>query len=253
MEHRASPLSTLHSWEPAPVVETVGQIGNSRSKEYEMRNARTVTLMLIVSLVATILAPRPLAAAMPRLGRQPSDCRTSTVHILVRGILVDYDCFGADGAFGEMYGTQMQISPSGERASNGYSFTGGLSIGVSSAVGCRVHSGLTLSLKNRCLDVNSPEAIVNGGAEAIMLRNVCHFRHGNAALPEVPCLVPAADKTSGSITFTHWSTSQGARISFRFSPGATLTGFVGDTSAPPNGIRTIAVPISGSATTTPID
>ena len=213
-----------------------------------MRNARTVTLMLIVSLVAAILAPRPLAAAMPRLGRQTSDCRTSTVHILVKGVLVDYDCFGADGSLGMMYGTQMNISPSGERFSTGYSSTGGLNIGVSSAVGCRVHSGLTLSLKNRCLrllDVSFNDVPI------MYLRNVCHFGHGKAALPESPCLVPA-DKTSGSITFTHWSTSQGARISFRFSPGATLTGFFGDTSAP-QGIRTIAVPISGSATTTPID
>ncbi|MHB8146690.1 MAG: hypothetical protein ACYDGM_05420 [Vulcanimicrobiaceae bacterium] len=214
-----------------------------------MRNARTVTLMLIVSLVAAILAPRPLAAAMPRLGRQTSDCRTSTVHILVKGVLVDYDCFGADGSLGMMNGTQMQISPSGERSSNGYSSTGGLSIGVSSAVGCRVHSGLTLSLKNRCLQLL--ESVNSNAAPIMSLRNVCHFRHGKAALPEIPCLVPA-DKTSGSITFTHWSTNQGARISFRFSPGATLTGFFGDTSAP-HGIRTLAIPISGSATTTPID
>lgn len=214
-----------------------------------MRNARTVTLMLLASLVAATLAPLPLAAAMPRLGRQTSDCRTSTVHILIKGVLVDYDCFGADAALGVMNGTQLEISPGGERSSTGYSSTGGLDIGVSSATGCRIHSGQTLSLKNRCLQLMEN---VNSSAAPIMtLRNICNFRHGKAALPEVPCLVPA-DKTSGSITFTHWSTSSGARISFRFSHGATLTGFFGDTSAP-HGIGTIAVPISGSAITTPID
>lgn len=213
-----------------------------------MRNARTVALILFASLVAATLAPLPLAAAMPRLGRQTSDCRTSTVHVLVKGVLIDYDCFGADSALGVMNGTQMNISPAGERSSTGYSSTGGINIGISSAAGCRIHSGLTLSLTNRCLQLT--EDLDSRGASSMSLRNICNFRHGKAALPEVPCLAPA-DKTSGSITFTHWSTSQGARISFRFSPGATLTGFFGDTSAP-KGIRTIAVPISGSAITTPI-
>ncbi|MHB8461833.1 MAG: hypothetical protein ACYDA1_04240, partial [Vulcanimicrobiaceae bacterium] len=147
-----------------------------------------------------------------------------------------------------MTGSQMGISPSGERSSNGYGSTGGIDIGVSSATGCNIHSGLTLSLTNRCLQLI--ENMNSNAAPIMVLRNICNFRHGKAVLPEVPCLVPA-DKTSGSITFTHWSTRQGGHISFRFSPGATLTGIVGDTSAP-SGMRTIAVPIFGSATTTPI-
>lgn len=212
-----------------------------------MRNARTVTLMLVVSLAAATLAPLPLAAAMPRLSLTKG-CLKSTVHILVKGVLVDYDCFGADSSFAAMSGAQMGISPSDERSSNGYGSGGGFNMAVSSAASCRIHSGLTLSLKNRCLLLIEN---VNSNAAPIMsLRNICNFRHGKSVLPEVPCLVPA-DKTSGSITFTHWSTSQGGRISFRFSPGATLTGVVADTSAP-HGLRAIAVPISGSATTTPI-
>ena len=187
---------------------------------------------------------------MPPHGPYAKDCRPDNVQATVRGgVKMAFDCFASDGD-GAMYGARIRFAPNEERYSTGGATSSELAIFVSADASCPApHDGSTIALSSPCVLIEEAARLPDGG---LAMASTCEFRSKSPMLKLFPpqcSMGMKAGKTSGSITFTHWSTERGARFAFTFSKNARLTEFVSNPKAP-NGESEVAVSISGTATVT---
>lgn len=203
---------------------------------------------LLVALAA--FANIQARAAMPPHGPYAKDCHPDSVRAVVHGgVTIAFDCFSSDGD-GAMYGSRIRFSPSEERYSTGAASSSALNIFVSTDASCpALHDGSTIALSNPCILIEEATTLPAGG---MAFASTCRFKSKSPMLKLFPpqcSMGMKTDDTSGSITFTHWSTERGGQLAFTFSPNAQLTEFVSNIKAV-QGESEVAMRISGSATVT---
>ncbi len=206
----------------------------------------------IGAVLGTLAAFSNLQAqgTMPPHGPYARDCRPDNVRAALRGgVTMAFDCFASDGD-GAMYGARIRFTPNEERYSTGGATSSALQIFVSADASCpEPHDGSTIALSSPCILIEEAAALPDGG---LAIASTCAFKSTSPMLKLFPpqCSMGLkADDTSGSVTFTRWSTARGGSFAFTFSPNARLTEFVANVKAP-HGESETAVPISGSATVT---
>ena len=213
-----------------------------------IRNLAAPICALLVALGAFVHIQA--RAALPPHGPYAKDCQPDTVRAVVHGgVTIAFDCFSSDGD-GAMYGSRIRVSPNEERYSTGAAASSAMNIFVSADVSCpALHDGSTILLDNPCILIEEATALPAGG---LAFASTCNFKSKSPMLKLFPPQCGMGMKTrdtSGSITFTHWSTKRGGQLALTFSPDAQLTEFVANIKAP-HGESEAAVRISGSATIT---
>ena len=213
-----------------------------------IRNLATPICAVLVVLAA--FANIHARAAMPPHGPYAKNCRPDNIRAVVHGgVTMAFDCFSSDGD-GTMYGSRIRISPDEERYSTGGATSSALNIFVSADASCPVpHDGSTIALNNPCILIEEATTLTAGSPG---FASTCAFKSKSPMLklfpPQCGTGMKAGD-TSGSITFTHWSTKRGGQLAFTFSPDARLTEFITNLNAV-QGESEAAMKISGAATVT---
>ena len=209
-------------------------------------SAPIYVLLVLLAAFASIQA----RAAMPPHGPYAKDCHPDSVRAVVHGgVTMAFDCFSSDGD-GAMYGSRIRISPNEERYSTGGATSAALNIFISADASCPApHDGSTIALNSPCLLIEEAARLP---AHGLAFASTCKFKSRSPMLKLFPpqcSMGMRADDTSGSITFTHWSTERGGQLAFTFSPHARLTEFVSSPRAA-HGESEIAMQISGAARVT---
>ncbi len=213
------------------------------------------SMFLFVAMILALALPVGARAGSPS-GATPHSCEPSNVTATFQGVTIRYSCFGGSGFTrsqktldgGQISGYAAGISSHG-------SWTPAMSIWFSADPSCRFATGTTMQLRNPCLLIsdNDPDTLPN---QAFGFVSRC-FPKGGKVYTLAACVLihrtPAADLTSGSITFTRWPSPPPLRgfgvVAFRFSSDAKVTGFYTKIVGGDMPITTeVAVPLAGSAT-----
>ncbi|NNN05786.1 MAG: hypothetical protein HKL90_07780 [Elusimicrobia bacterium] len=200
---------------------------------------KTASMFILVSLAQTLALP--VGAANSQGEATPHGCEPSNVTATFLGHAIRYSCFEGDNSITEQQLINRQQSQGGQingsargASSRGSSYdpTSGMRIAFSPDPKCRFAAGTTMELRNPCLLISDNDQDILP-KYAIGYVNRC-FPNGGKVYTLGACVASyhrkaGAHHTSGSLTITRWPSPTPLRgsgvVAFRFSPGATVTGF----------------------------